>query len=122
MIITLDSELGPVPFEVDEGSNRAVRGAGTPNSEHLSEKLESALAVVGRVAESVRQSLQHASIGSAEVTIGVKLTAEAGFIVAKTAAEATLSVKLVLEGPRKTSPQQLSLSIKDAPELTPAAS
>jgi hypothetical protein len=97
MIITLDSDCGPVSFEVDDRSSGAVRGVGSSKLDHLSERLDAALLVVGRVAEGVRQALRNVDVGSAEVTIGVKLTAEAGFVVAKTAAEATISVKIALD-------------------------
>ena len=98
MIVTLDSDRGPVSFEVDDRGSGAVRGVGSPKQDHLSERaLDAALLVVGRVAEGVRKALRDVDVGSAEVTIGVKLTAEAGFVVARTAAEATISVKIALD-------------------------
>jgi Trypsin-co-occurring domain 1 len=80
MIVIVESSNGPIPFEVEGGVVRggasdAVRGLGVPKAEELSERLENALQLVSRVADSMRQAFHEVSIDSAEIMIGVKLTA-----------------------------------------------
>lgn len=88
-VLVFETADGPVPFEIQEDPD-AVESFSIPQ-----ERLEDALDVIRRVAGSVRRLLVGLD-ADAEVTIGVKLAAEGGFIVAKTSAEASLSVKLKL--------------------------
>jgi hypothetical protein len=90
---------GPVAFEIAEDPD-AVESFSVPDDSLVgrsAERLEDALDVIRRVAGSVRRLLTDLE-ADAEVTIGVKLAAEGGFIVAKTSAEASLTVKLKLPG------------------------
>ncbi|HEX8363828.1 MAG TPA: CU044_2847 family protein [Allosphingosinicella sp.] len=96
-VLLFETADGPVPFEIPEDPD-AVESFSVPDDSLMgrsAERLEDALDVIRRVAGSVRRLLVGLD-ADAEVTIGVKLAAEGGFIVAKTSAEASLSVKLKL--------------------------
>lgn len=94
--ITFMTEDGPVPFELPATAGvGAVAGRdGTPDVS--SERLEDALALVGRVAASLERSLGDLKFAKAEATVSIKVSAEGSFIVAKSAAEASISITLAL--------------------------
>lgn len=57
-------------------------------------ELDEASGVIAAVAKAIRPSLEELSPKSVEVEFGITLTAEAGVIVAKAAAEASITVTI----------------------------
>jgi hypothetical protein len=101
-VIVFESQDGPIPFEVpDGGGSGGVAPASarrTVAGEILSEhRLEDALQVVGRAAASLQRAMDNFEFSKAQATIAVKISAEGSFVIAKTAAEATLSVTVTLD-------------------------
>jgi hypothetical protein len=94
--VTFQTEDGPVAFEVAT----AGAGVGAVSAREVplvpEQRLEAALGLVGRVAASLERSLEKLEFAKAEATIGIKLSAEGSFIVAKSSAEASISVTLSL--------------------------
>jgi hypothetical protein len=103
MIVLVETSAGAVPFEVDEGlSNRppqsTVRSLTPREPDQIAQNLHQALQAVCRVAEEARAVLSKVNFDSAELTVAVKLTAEAGFVIAKTSAEGSINLKIKLVG------------------------
>jgi|GEM_PF-6337531 len=94
--ITFQTDDGPVPFELGApvAGVGAVAARGAPVVSD--QRLEDALALVGRVATSLERSLGKLKFAKAEATIAIKLSAEGSFIVAKSAAEASVSITVSL--------------------------
>jgi len=95
-IIIYETSEGPVPFEAPTRAGVSPASAGSGVATVSQERLEDALQLVGRVARSLETSLGSMKFAKAEATIAVKLSAEGSFIVAKTAAEASISVTISL--------------------------
>lgn len=88
---------GSVFFEVDEvPGGKRYRAAGTAVAEATVQTLESAIARLKPFAEVLTSSLSSVSTATSDISVefGVKLSADAGFVIAKAGSEASLVIKL----------------------------
>jgi hypothetical protein len=87
---------GSVTVEVDEvGGGRTMRGGGDGSQliERSTHTLEESLDGIGDALQHIVSELHHApEVKGIDVELGLKLTGEAGFVVAKGGAEANFRV------------------------------
>lgn len=99
-IIALETDDGPVLFETSEPTRAGgVRpaGAGVTSGTPLAEgRLDDALKTAKRMAKALKQVFDDMEFTDAEATVAFKVSAEGGFIVAKSAAEASVSLTFKL--------------------------
>jgi hypothetical protein len=90
------SSGGSVTVEVDESNGgRTMRGGGNGAQlvEQSTRTLEESLGGIGGALEHIVAELRHASeVKTVKVELGLRLTGEAGFVVAKCGAEANFRV------------------------------
>ena len=90
------SSGGSITVEVDEaGAGRTMRGGGNGAQlvEQSTQTLEESLGGIGSALEHVVAELHHApEVRSIDVELGLRLTGEAGFVVAKCGGEANFRV------------------------------
>ncbi|KUF14563.1 hypothetical protein AT728_32155 [Streptomyces silvensis] len=95
-----ESDEGPVVVEVDTrdpGYQSVARGVGAPGGvRDVEERFETALSQVRGAALSALRTFRTKAVDADEICLefGVKLSAAAGAVIAKTAAEGHLTVKL----------------------------
>ncbi|WP_267913041.1 CU044_2847 family protein [Streptomyces sp. N35] len=91
---TEDGTIVPVDFAADDDGQRLV--SGSDGAVRATRTFESSLAGVRSAAEAALRTFQGGSLkpDSVEIEFGVKLTAEAGALIAKSAVEGHLVVKL----------------------------
>jgi hypothetical protein len=87
---------GSVTVEVEDGAGRTMRGGGDSGS-HLIEQsthtLEESLGGIGGALEHIVAELRHApQVKAIDVELGLKVSGEAGFVVAKAHGEANFRV------------------------------
>jgi hypothetical protein len=84
-------------FEVDTaGSGVGAADAIKEIEKRAPESLDEGMAMVEGIANAARTHLAKINVSEAEIEIGLKLTAKAGFIIVGSKAEASLKVKLKL--------------------------
>ena len=89
-----------VTVEVDDaGGGRTMRGGGGGDGAALIERsertLEESLGGIGDALQHIVSELRHApEVKSVDVELGLRLTGEAGFVVAKCGAEANFRVQV----------------------------
>lgn len=99
-IIEFQTEFGTILIESEEKVQQmgTYRGSESPNKEieKAKSKFEEAISTIKIVAESVVKKTKEVldSPDEIEIKIGLKFTAEAGAIIAKTSAEGNLEVTL----------------------------
>jgi hypothetical protein len=90
------SSGGSVTVEVeDAGGGRAMRGGGDGAAliERSEKTLEESLGGIGDALQHIVSELRHApEVTGVDVELGLRLTGEAGFVVAKAGAEANFRV------------------------------
>ncbi|WP_028065045.1 CU044_2847 family protein [Solirubrobacter soli] len=94
---TIDEAGGDVLVEVDKtaGLQRVARG--DDGIYRATERVDAALAAVTPAARRVLDAVKEIAPSSTEVEFGIKLTAEAGAILAKASGEAHFTVKMSWE-------------------------
>ena len=96
-LVQIDSDHGPVLFEVDEVSaerTERISRRGKNVIAELDERLDDAIAKVRPAAQAVLDGLADLTPQMIEVEFGLKLDAEAGAIIAKTGLSGHFTVKL----------------------------
>jgi hypothetical protein len=92
------SSGGSVTVEVDEaGGGRTMRGGGDGAAliERSERTLEESLGGIGDALQHIVSELRHApEVKAVDVELGLRLTGEAGFVVAKCGAEANFRVQV----------------------------
>ena len=89
------SSGGSLTVEVEEGGGRTMRGGGDGSAliERSTHTLEENLDGVGSALQNIVSELRHApEVKAIDVELGLKVSGEAGFVVAKGGAEANFRV------------------------------
>src|SRR6185437_4732439 len=106
--VEVPSKFGPIHFEVDatgpvngKAGPRATRDDAVATDSlagRATGTLENQLANIGRIVGATQSAMGNIAIDKAEVTLGIKVTGEGRFIVAKASAEASLTIKFEVSG------------------------
>ena len=89
------SSGGSITIEVEDAGGRTMRGGGEGAAlvERSTHTLEENLAGVGGALENIVSELRHApEVKAIDVELGLKVSGEAGFVVARGGAEANFRV------------------------------
>lgn len=97
--VDFKTSIGTIRAEIDSGRQSVTRGSGNTNNifERSSDMLEESMGLLRFFSEIVARDINKLNVkpSKVELKFGIKLTAEAGAIIAKTSAEGNLEVNIV---------------------------
>jgi hypothetical protein len=79
------------------GTGDPLKAAGAEDVAHVAQKpFKAAIGMIGALADAFADAFKGRKVGTAEITLGLKVTAKGDFIVVGSSGEASLSLKLTL--------------------------
>lgn len=110
-VTTLEIDGVPVHFEVEETAHAVggiVAKSGV-NADRLldetSDRLEAAAIGVSKILRQFGSAMAGIPLEGIEVSLGLKLTGDVGFVFVNSSAEASITVKATLKPPRDQNPK-----------------